>query len=49
VGFWSSLSDLGALWKKDRAFAPSFAPEEREAKYKGWQKAIGKARGWTEE
>ncbi|MDR3231964.1 MAG: glycerol kinase GlpK [Synergistaceae bacterium] len=48
VGFWDSLDMLGALWKKDRAFSPTITPEERETKYRRWQKAIEKSRGWTE-
>jgi glycerol kinase len=49
VGFWDSLDSLKVLWKKDRAFSPLLTPEERERKYKGWQKAIEKSRGWFSE
>ncbi|MDR1622348.1 MAG: glycerol kinase GlpK [Synergistaceae bacterium] len=49
VGFWDSLDTLRGLWKKDRTFSPAITPEEREAKYKNWRKAIEKSRGWLEE
>jgi glycerol kinase len=49
VGFWDSLGSLKALWKKDRSFSPAIAEAEREAKYRGWKKAVEKSKGWLEE
>lgn len=48
VSFWSSTQELEALWKKERDFAPEITPEERAKKYAGWQKAVGKSKGWAE-
>jgi glycerol kinase len=49
VKFWDSIETLKTLWKKDSAFSPIVTSEVREAKYKGWRKAIEKSRNWTNE
>ncbi|MDR1740760.1 MAG: glycerol kinase GlpK [Synergistaceae bacterium] len=47
VGFWDSMDSLRLLWKKERDFAPQIHPSEREKKYRGWQKAVSKSKGWA--
>ena len=48
VNFWDSTQELEALWKKERDFAPEITSEERAKKYRGWQKAVEKSKGWAE-
>lgn len=40
VGFWSSREEIARLWEGDHAFHPRMAEREREALYRGWQKAV---------
>lgn len=48
VGFWQSQEEIAAKWQSDRRFAPSMPAEQREALYRGWQKAVSRARDWEE-
>ena len=48
VGYWKDLADLEANWRLDRRFTPSMEPIRRERLYAGWQRAVERARGWTE-
>ncbi|HEX5440601.1 MAG TPA: glycerol kinase GlpK, partial [Ktedonobacterales bacterium] len=47
VGFWSGLDDISRNWAMDRAFAPTMATETRARLYRGWQRAVERARGWA--
>ena len=48
VGYWSGLDEIAAQWQVDAEFAPSMPDERRDALYAGWQRAVGRARGWLE-
>jgi len=48
TGVWQSTDDLCANWGVDRIFEPTWSEEQRAAGYKGWQKAVERARGWVE-
>ncbi len=48
TGFWSSQEDLTHAFELDRQFDPTFDEEKREKLYRGWQKAVDKARDWEE-
>jgi glycerol kinase len=49
VGFWSSLDDITHNWAMDRQFTPTMAAETRERLYRGWGRAVERARGWARE
>ncbi|MDR5693857.1 MAG: glycerol kinase GlpK [Armatimonadota bacterium] len=48
VGFWRGLEDLRTNWAVDRAFEPRWSEERREEGYRGWLRAVERARGWVE-
>jgi glycerol kinase len=48
TGFWRDLDALRAHWAVDRTFTPLMPAEQRERLYRGWQKAVGRARDWEE-
>jgi len=48
VGYWSGLDEIAAQWQVDALFAPVMDSEQRDALYAGWQRAVERARGWTE-
>jgi len=48
TGFWNSLDALKANWGEDRIFEPEWDEARREEGYKGWEKAIERARNWAE-
>jgi glycerol kinase len=47
VGFWSGLDDITTNWAMDREFTPTMAPDTRAQLYRGWQRAVERARGWA--
>src|SRR5262249_1696942 len=48
VGLWRDPAALQGLWQLDRAFEPAMSADRREALYAGWQRAVGRARSWTQ-
>ena len=49
VGYWKTKEDVIKNQQLDRVFTPDMAPEEREAKRKGWNKAVKYAYGWAKD
>lgn len=49
VGYWKTKEDVIKNQQLDRVFAPDMALEEREAKRKGWNKAVKYAYGWAKD
>ncbi len=49
VGYWSSKEDVIKNQQLDRVFTPSMDSEERDAKRKGWNKAVKYAFGWAKD
>ncbi|MGN0979867.1 MAG: glycerol kinase GlpK [Candidatus Avoscillospira sp.] len=49
VGYWASKEDVLRNRAIDRVFLPQITPEEREARLKGWSKAVKYAYGWAKE
>ena len=49
VGYWASKEDVIKNWSIDRTFQPAIAAEEREARIKGWNKAVKCAYGWAKD
>ncbi len=48
VGLWN-IDEIKSKIKRDRIFEVKMQEEERQKKYKGWLKAISKARAWVDE
>jgi glycerol kinase len=48
VGFWRDAAELRANWAVDRIFEPQWGADRREAGYRGWRRAVERARGWLE-
>ena len=48
VGYWSSLEEIAAQWQVDAEFVPAMSRDQRDMLYAGWQRAVGRARGWIE-
>jgi glycerol kinase len=40
VGYWSTVDEVVACWKRDRYFEPLLSEERREELYYGWQRAV---------
>lgn len=47
VGFWAGLDDITRNWAMDRQFTPTMASDTRERLYRGWGRAVERARGWA--
>ena len=48
VGFWKSRSELVNAFELERKFTPRVGKGDREKLYKGWQKAVEKAKDWED-
>jgi glycerol kinase len=48
VGYWQDEAEIRALWKVDRVFEPSMDDDRREKLLAGWERALGRAKGWVE-
>ncbi|WP_412057847.1 glycerol kinase GlpK [Bartonella sp. DGB2] len=46
VGFWPSLDALRQVSKIEQTFVPSEDVEKQQRRYKGWKKAVERAREW---
>lgn len=49
VGFWGGLDDITRNWAMDRQFTPTMPAETRARLYRGWQRAVERARDWARE
>ena len=49
VGYWKDKEDVIANTSLDRTFTPAISSEEREARVKGWKKAVKCSFGWAKE
>ena len=48
VGFWGDASELESAGAS-RLFEPTMSRDERERRYRGWQRAVERSRGWAQE
>jgi len=48
VGFWPTLEDLRANWRRDREWLPAIDPGRREAAFHWWRKAVERTLDWVE-
>jgi glycerol kinase len=48
VGFWAGPEELRAKREGDVRFEPRMGPDERTERRAVWQKAVERAKGWTE-
>lgn len=49
VGFWDNKETLKAQFAIERTFEPSYREDERNKKYRGWQKAVLRSKAWEAE
>ena len=48
TGFWKDEAELAAHLKLGRRFEPAMDVARREELYSGWERAVGRAKGWAE-
>ncbi len=48
TGFWESKNEIREKWILDKQFESEIENEDRNKKYKGWQKAVSRSRDWEE-
>ena len=49
VGYWQDEAQISSLWQADHVFEPSMNPARRAELIAGWDKALGRAKGWAEQ
>jgi glycerol kinase len=48
VGFWDGQDELAARWQAERIFKPAREAGAMNKLYRGWQRAVERARGWAD-
>lgn len=48
TGFWSSQEEIAQQWVVEQIFEPVMSPDQRDALYAGWMRAVDRAKGWAE-
>ena len=48
VGYWKNQADIARQWQVDRRFTPAMKAASRTKMAAGWNKAVGRAKGWEE-
>jgi len=48
VGFWSSREDIARNWTADTTFRPGQSPQAMQARRRGWERALERARHWEQ-
>ncbi|MCS7158192.1 MAG: glycerol kinase GlpK [Blastocatellia bacterium] len=48
VGVWKNTDEIARQWQVERRFAPQVTTDAREALYRGWKRAVERARLWAE-
>jgi glycerol kinase len=48
VGYWKNLADIAKHWQVDRKFKPAMKAAARAKITQGWNRALGRAKGWEE-
>lgn len=49
VGFWSDIDELAQKSQDNQRFEPQMSDEQRAKNYRGWQRAVEKAKDWLTE
>ncbi len=47
TGFWTGRDEIARIWRSGGRFEPSMPASQRDALVAGWQKAVGRAKGWA--
>ena len=48
VGFWRDVEEMRLNWRANRQWEPRWSADQREAGYRGWQKAIERTLNWID-
>ena len=49
VGFWEGTEDVRKNWQISKIFEPEMSEEDRQAKLKGWKKAVSRSFDWAKD
>ncbi|MBZ0312050.1 glycerol kinase GlpK [Clostridium butyricum] len=49
VGFWKSKEEIAKKWAVSQEYLPNLDEDVKEKLYRGWKKAVDRAKGWEEE
>ena len=44
LGLYRSLEEIASLWQQEHSFAPTMSEMDRETRYHGWLRAVGRVR-----
>ena len=47
VGYWKNSDEVAANWQVDRTFEPAMPRARVDALIAGWDKAVGRSKGWA--
>jgi glycerol kinase len=47
VGLWKDQAEIAEKWQLEKRFVPEMAESERRTLYRGWKRAVERARNWA--
>ena len=48
TGVWDGFTPLERAWKRDALFSPAMSVDRRGALLSGWERAVGRSKGWEQ-
>ncbi|HSS46930.1 MAG TPA: glycerol kinase GlpK [Burkholderiales bacterium] len=48
VDYWKNQQEIVSQWQVERSFEPKMSRDEAQQLLAGWQKALGRAKGWAQ-
>lgn len=49
VGFWKDIDEIQTQWEIDKRFEPNMSKDRVDTLMKNWEKALGRAKQWSDE
>jgi glycerol kinase len=49
VGYWADEAELARQWSEDRRWTPAMAADDRDRRYRTWQKAVTRTFDWVDD
>jgi glycerol kinase len=49
TGYWESREEIAEQWQVDARFEPDMKEDTKAELVKGWEKAVGRSKGWEDQ
>ena len=49
AGFWKGIEEVSRQWYEDGRFSPTMGKEDVDRRFRGWEKALARSKGWVDD